>query len=190
MSRRGEGRESRPFSQHPSTLQDERHHSVLMSLLCAHLGLSPENILEMELCLADTQPAVRSGCRHSWVGTSGIPAWPSMSLEAFITSASPPVTLIPVLASRCHRPLSPGQWFSKGRFPTADLPTWTVWAGAWAWAFPQIPQEFLPQAVSVHSDPCWPEPLRARGLAVAALFLEPVLVSLPVVDSRRLPRPI
>lgn len=44
------------FVSHP---QAEKHHPALVKLLCAELGVEPEALLDFELCLTDTQPAVR-----------------------------------------------------------------------------------------------------------------------------------
>lgn len=39
-------------------LQAEKHHPALVKLLCAELGVEPAALLDFELCLTDTQPAV------------------------------------------------------------------------------------------------------------------------------------
>lgn len=39
-------------------LQAEKHHPALVQLLCNELKVNSDVLLDFELCLADTQPAV------------------------------------------------------------------------------------------------------------------------------------
>ena len=47
--------------------QDGKHHPVLIELLSKELGVTKENILDFELCLADFVPAVSA---HLYLATS------------------------------------------------------------------------------------------------------------------------
>ena len=42
----------------PVPPQAEKHHPVLVKVLCSELGVDPDALLDFELCLADTQPGV------------------------------------------------------------------------------------------------------------------------------------
>lgn len=45
-------------------LQAEKHHPALVRILCSELAVDPENLLDFELCLTDTQPAVSLHMNH------------------------------------------------------------------------------------------------------------------------------
>ncbi|XP_050407090.1 aspartyl aminopeptidase [Patella vulgata] len=51
----------------PGALQFEKHVPSLVSLLCTELGIEKEQMLDFELCLADTQPAAIGGIFEEFI---------------------------------------------------------------------------------------------------------------------------
>lgn len=68
------------MSCHP--LQAEKHHPALVKVLCSELDVVPESLLDFELCLTDTQPAVSLQMIHQLPVSQRQPGLTSLSQQS------------------------------------------------------------------------------------------------------------
>lgn len=80
-------------------LQAEKHHPALVKVLCAELGVEPEALLDFELCLTDTQPAVSVQINQWWSASADNPVLLPEGLESHHTKQQLRMMLIMLVQS-------------------------------------------------------------------------------------------
>ena len=93
--------------------QADKHHSVLIDLICKELHCTPEEIVDLELQLVDTQPAVLGGAFEEFIfgGRLDNQVGAYCSIKSIIEAANDNDSLASETGKKIQSLLN--QWFNK-----------------------------------------------------------------------------